>query len=66
MSPHNSATVAPASVTLSIPVMSESHQGQEQVLMAVPNVPTMPSACSDVTTNVKYVAFMVSCLSVTG
>ncbi|XP_065919868.1 uncharacterized protein [Dysidea avara] len=61
-SPRNSATVAPASVTFSIPVMSESHQGQEQVLMAVPNVPTMPSACSDIMTDakLKYVPYMTS------
>ena len=61
-SPRNSATVAPASVTLSVPVMSESHQGQEQVLMAAPNVPTMPSACSDITTDTKYIPYVVSCL----
>ena len=54
-SPRNSANVAPASVTLSVPVMSESHQGQEQVLLSIPYVPTMPSACSDPTTIVNYV-----------
>ena len=60
LSPRNSAAVTPASVTFSVPVMSELHREQEEVLMAiVPTVPTMPSACSDASTNVCGL-FMVS------
>ena len=58
MSPRNSAAVTPASVTFSVPVMSEFNREQEQVLM-VPKVVTTPSACSDSNAYVCE-SFMVS------
>ena len=58
MSPRNSAIETSASVSLSVPVMSD---GQEQVLMAaIPKVLTMPSACSDASTNVFMVSISAS------
>ena len=58
MSPRNSAVETSASVSLSVPVVID---GQEQVLMAaIPKVLTMPSACSDASSNVFMVSICAS------